>query len=337
MTATASRLRAAGLELSRLGLGGTPFGGLHEANTDAAVALTVTAALDQGVRYLDTAPFYGFGLAEHRLGRALQDVPRERYVLSTKVGRLLRPRSGPAPDIAPFAESLPFEAVFDYSYDGTMRSLEASRQRLGLASIDIALIHDLSPRWHGADLPRRLDEAMEGAYRALDELRRSNDIKAIGVGVNDSRACLDLAARGRFDCFMLAGRYTLLDHTALDEFLPSCAAEGIGVLLAGPFNSGILATGATEGATFFYAPADAGIVERTRKIEAICNRHEVPLAAAALQFSTSHPAITSTVTGCRSAEEVTRNLELMDMPIPPALWQELAATGLISSEAPLAR
>ncbi|MCB9966123.1 MAG: aldo/keto reductase [Geminicoccaceae bacterium] len=335
MTAPKGRLEAAGLELSRLGLGGTPFGGLHEANTDAAVAATVTAALDQGVRYLDTAPFYGFGLAEHRLGRALQDVPRERYVLSTKVGRLLRPRRGPAPDIAPFAESLPFEAVFDYSYDGTMRSLEDSRQRLDLAAIDIALIHDLSPRWHGADLPRRLDEAMAGAYRALDELRNSGDIKAIGVGVNDSRACLDLAARGRFDCFMLAGRYTLLDHTALKDFLPYCAAEGIGVLLAGPFNSGILATGAKAGATFFYAPADTEIVERTSRIEAICAAHNVPLAAAALQFSASHPAIASVVTGCRSATEVERNLALMALPIPPALWQELATAGLIARETPL--
>lgn len=337
MTAAQGRLAAAGLELSRLGLGGTPFGGLHEATTDAAVADTVAAALDQGVRYLDTAPFYGFGLAEHRLGRALQDVPHERYVLSTKVGRLLRPRRGPAPDIAPFAEALPFDVAFDYSYDGTMRSLEDSLQRLGLASIDIALIHDLSPRWHGADLPRRLDEAMEGAYRALDELRKAGDIRAIGVGVNDSRACLDLAARGRFDCFMLAGRYTLLDHTALDEFLPYCAAEGIGVLLAGPFNSGILATGAKAGATFFYAPADAEIVERTRRIEAVCATHDVPLAAAALQFSASHPAITSVVTGCRSAAEVSRNLELMARPILPAFWQELASAGLIASKAPLAR
>ncbi len=337
MTTRASRLAAAGIELSRLGLGGTPFGGLHEATTDAEVARTVATALARGVRYLDTAPFYGFGLAEHRLGRALREVPRERYVLSTKVGRLLRPRRGPPADIAPFAEALPFAATFDYSYDGAMRSLEDSLQRLGLASIDIALIHDLSPRWQGADLPRRLDEAMEGAYRALDELRRTGEIGAIGVGVNDCDVCLDLAARGRFDCFMLAGRHTLLDHTALGRFLPFCAARGIDVLLAGPFNSGILATGAGAGATFFYAPADAGIIERTRRIEAVCARHGVPLAAAALQFAGSHEAITSVVAGCRSGVEVERNLELMAKPVPPALWQELAATGLISRASPLAR
>ncbi|MEZ5863285.1 MAG: aldo/keto reductase [Geminicoccaceae bacterium] len=187
-----------------------------------------------------------------------------------------------------------------------------------------------------SDLPA----ASTRPWRRLSRSRRAaplGEIKAIGVGVNDSRACLDLATRGRFDCFMLAGRYTLLDHTALDEFLPTCASEGIGVLLAGPFNSGILAIGARAGATFFYAPADAGIVERTRRIEAVCATHAVPLAAAALQFSASHPAITSVVTGCRSAAELRRNLELMAQPIPPAFWQELAAAGLISKEVPLAR
>jgi len=199
---------------------------------------------------------------------------------------------------------------------------------LGTRSIDIALIHDVAPKWHGESLPRRFDEAMEGAYRALDELRRTGEIKAIGVGVNDCGICLDFARAGRFDCFMIAGRFTLLDQSAADELLPYCQAHGIGVLLAGPFNSGILASGATPDATFFYAPAEAEIVARTKRIEAVCQRFDVPLASAALQYSASHPAITSVVVGCRSPGEVEANVGLMSHPIPPGFWHELRVEGV---------
>lgn len=328
------RLGTSSLELSLLGLGGTPLGGLHRPISDADAVATVEAALASGVTYLDTAPFYGFGLAEHRLGQALRRLPREQVVVSTKVGRLLRPSPKGPTNRGPFAETLPFEAVFDYSYDGTMRSIEDSLQRLGLARIDIALIHDCNPRWHGDAYQRRFDEAMNGAYLALDELRRTGDVAAIGIGVNDCGVCMDFARAGQFECMMLAGRYTLLDQSALGELLPYCLEHAIGLLLAGPFNSGILATGATPDATFFYTPAEQPVVERTRAIEAVCARHSVPLAAAALQFSASHPAITSVVVGCRSVQEVEENTHLIKLPIPSALWQELEARDLIPPGSP---
>jgi D-threo-aldose 1-dehydrogenase len=311
-----------------------PFGSVAPVDTDATLGAAFDAMHAHGLRYFDTAPMYGTGLSEHRVGAYLRRVDRRGVVLSTKVGRILDPVGGGAAAGASDGR-YPFEIRYDYSYDGTMRSLEHSLQRLGSNAIDIVLIHDVNRRWQGDLVEQRYTEAMEGAHRALVELRAAGAIKAIGVGVNDWSILMRFAADGDFDCFMLAGRYTLLDHSSLDAFLPDCARRDIAVLMAAPFNSGILATGATSGATYFYQPADGEIVERTRRIEAVCARHAVALAAAALQFPLGHPAVASVVAGMRSAAEVEANLAHVAAPIPTAFWEELKHEGLIAPHAPV--
>jgi len=218
-----------------------------------------------------------------------------------------------------------------------LRALEDSLQRLGLCRVDIALIHDVNPRWHGDDYERRFREAMEGAYPALARLRDEGVVRAIGVGVKGADVCLRFARAGRFDCFMLAGGYTLLEHAALDEFLPHCAAHGIAVMVASPFNSGILATGAVEGARYFYQPAPDDVKARVQRLDDVCRRHGVPLGAVALQFTLAHPAVATAVCGYRSPVEVDTNQQWSTLPIPAALWDELKALGLIPAHAPTPR
>ena len=311
-----------------------PFGSLAAGDDDATLGAAFDAMHGRGLRYFDTAPLYGNGLSEHRVGACLRRVDRRDIVLSTKVGRRLDPVAG-AVAAGASGGRYPFEVRYDYGYDGTMRSLEHSLQRLGSNAIDIALIHDVNRRWQGDLVEQRYAEAMDGAHRALVELRASGAIKAFGVGVNDWSILMRFAADGDFDCFMLAGRYTLLDHGALDTFLPDCERRGIAVLMAAPFNSGILATGATPGATFFYQPAEAEIVARTTRIEAVCARHGVALAAAALQFPLGHPAVASVVTGMRSVAEVEANLAHVAARIPAACWDELKHERLIAAHAPV--
>ena len=329
------RVGARDVSVSRLGIGTSPFGTLVTAQDDEVVAATMQAAKEAGLRYFDTAPFYGQGLAEHRLGQGLRGIVRDDVVLSTKVGRLFKP-SLTSP-LSPTRDGArPFAMVYDYTYDATLRSIEDSLQRLDTGRIDIALIHDVNRRWQGDQLEVRYREAMAGAYRALDALRSQGVVKAIGVGVNDWEILLRFAADGDFDCFMLAGRYTLLDHTSIDRFLPECARRGIAVLAAAPYNSGILATGARPGATFFYTEATPEIMERTRRIEAICARHGVPLPAAALQFGAFHPAVASVVVGMRNAADIVENVGYFQHPIPAHFWQELKAERLIADAAPIA-
>jgi D-threo-aldose 1-dehydrogenase len=332
--AASAALGRTGLTVSRLGFGTGPFGNLLQKASEPELHQATAAALAAGVRYFDTAPFYGHGLSEHRAGETLRGVERSRFVLSTKVGRLLKPNPA-ATTVGPFAGILPFDVVYDYSYDATMRSLEDSLQRLGLASIDIVLIHDINRRWQGEKLEQRYVEAMAGAYPALERLRSQGVVKAIGVGVNDVDILMRCTRDGDFDCFMLAGRYTLLDQTALPALLPECARRNIAVLLAGPYNSGILATGAKPGATFWYSEAPPEVMERVRRIEGVCARHNVPLPAAALQFPFGHPAMTSVVAGLRSAEEVNQAVAWMRRPIAPDFWRELRHDGLIDQAAPL--
>jgi D-threo-aldose 1-dehydrogenase len=323
-----------GVAVSRLGAGTLPFGSFAQSDTDASIGAAFAALYGAGLRYFDTAPLYGLGVAEHRLGACLRSVDRRSLVLSTKVGRLLQPVArGAAPGVCSGAS--PFEVAFDYSYDGALRSLEHSLQRLGTNAIDIVLIHDVNRRWQGDLVEQRYREAMEGAHRALCDLRAAGTIKAFGVGVNDCDILLRFAADGDFDCFMLAGRYTLLDHTALDALMPECERRGIAVLMAAPFNSGILATGARPGATFFYADAEHEIVERTRRIEAVCATHQVAIAAAALQFPLAHPAVASVVTGMRSKDEVVANLAHCRATIPSEFWIELKKEGLLDRDAPV--
>jgi D-threo-aldose 1-dehydrogenase len=331
--AATRRIGRRDLAVSQLGVGTAPFGSLAAIDTDASVRGAFDSLYAAGQRYYDTAPFYGLGLAEHRLGMCMRGVDRRSLTVSSKVGRLMRPLAG---DVAAGGSSgkYPFEVAFDYSYDGALRSLDCTLQRLGTNRIDIALLHDVNRRWQGDLLEQRYREAMSGAYRVLVELRDAGVIRAIGVGVNDWEILLRFAADGDFDCFMLAGRYTLLDHTALERFMPDCERRGISVLMAAPFNSGILATGAKPGATFFYVEADAGIMERTRRIEAVCARHGVDIAAAALQFPLAHPAVASVVTGMRSAAESAQNLAHMRAAIPADFWRELKHEGLIAEGAP---
>jgi len=322
------------LAVSLLGVGTAPFGSLARGDSDASVAAGFNELYAAGLRYFDTAPFYGLGLAEHRLGACLRSVDRRSVVISTKVGRLMQPLGG-ATVPGPSSGAHAFEVAFDYSYGGTLRSLEHSLQRLGTNAVDIVLIHDVNRRWQGDLVEQRYREAMEGAHRALVELRAAGTIKALGVGVNDWSILLRFAADGDFDCFMLAGRYTLLDHGALETFLPDCERRGISVLMAAPFNSGILATGARPGATFFYVEAEAEIMARTRRIEAVCARQGVALAAAALQFPLAHPAVASVVTGMRNAAEAEANLAHCRAPIPAAFWEELKHEGLVAARAPV--
>lgn len=331
--AATRRIGRRDVAVSQLGVGTAPFG--SAADPDDEIRDAFTTLYGDGLRYFDTAPFYGTGLAEHRLGACLRGVDRRTTVISSKVGRLLKPVAGGAA-IGASGGTYPFEFTYDYSYDGTMRSLEASFQRLGTNAIDIVLIHDVNRRWQGDLVEQRYAEAMTGAHRALAQLRASGDIKAFGVGVNDWSILLRFAADGDFDCFMLAGRYTLLDHTSLDTFMPEMERRGISVLMAAPFNSGILATGAKDGATFFYAEAEAEIKQRTHRIEAVCALHGVALAAAALQFPLHHPAVASVVAGMRSETEARANLAHCRATIPAAFWEELKGEGLIARTAPVA-
>jgi D-threo-aldose 1-dehydrogenase len=320
--------------VSQLGVGTAPFGSFAREDTDAAIDEAFAQLYSAGLRYFDTAPFYGLGLAEHRLGACLRTIDRRSLTLSTKIGRMMKPvDGGVAPGISGGAS--PFEVAFDYSYDGTLRSIEHSLQRLQTNAVDIVLIHDVNRRWQGDRVEERYREAMSGAHRALYDLRAQGAIKAFGVGVNDWNILLRFAADGDFDCFMLAGRYTLLDHSALESFMPDCERRGISVLMAAPFNSGILATGAKAGATFFYVEAEPEIMARTRRIEAVCERHGVALAAAALQFPLAHPVVASVVTGMRSASEARANLGHCRAAIARAFWDELKHEGLVAAQAPV--
>ncbi|MGN6466244.1 MAG: aldo/keto reductase, partial [Rhizobiaceae bacterium] len=278
--------------------------------------------------------FYGIGLAEHRLGEAFRGREKD-FVLSTKVGRLLKPSSQTQASM--FCESLPFEIVYDYSYDGIMRSVDDSCQRLGMAGADILYVHDVNRKWHGDAVEERFREVMEGGYKALEKLRADGAVKAIGVGVNDPDILVRFAEAGDFDCFMLAGRYTLLEQTPLENLFPACEERGISIIAAGPFNSGILATGAKPGAKYFYADADPDILARTRRIEKVCALHDVPLAAAALQFALGHPVVASVATGMVSPNEVETNLRHMARAIPDDFWLELKQEGLLRQETPIPR
>lgn len=299
-----------GITVSRMGFGSAPIGNSDNVTTEQAVA-TIHYALEQGITLFDTAPLYGAGRAEELLGLALEGVPRSEYVLSTKVGRILDEENR--------------TLTFDFSRDGVLRSLESSLKRLKLDRVDLLLIHDPD------DYP---EQALAEAYPTLAELRSQGVIRAVGAGMNQWQALSTFAQESDFDCFLLAGRYTLLEQTSL-EFLELCRSRGIGILLGGVFNSGILAMGAVEGATYNYAAAPPAIVEKTNAIAAICARHDVKLNAAALQFAQAHPAVSSLVIGAIAPEEIAANLAARQVQIPAALWAELQEAGLALADAPL--
>jgi D-threo-aldose 1-dehydrogenase len=311
-----------GLSVTRLGLGCAPLGGLFEEVSDAAAAETVATAWQRGVRLFDTAPLYGSGLSERRVGAALRDRPRSELVLSTKVGRLLEPDGVADPMFSGASAARP---VFDFSYDGVLRSLEASLERLGLDRVDVALIHDPDAHYK---------KAVAGAYVALERLRGEGVVGAIGAGMNQSELLARFARETDVDCLLVAGRYTLLDGGALTELLPLCEEKGIAVIAGGVFNSGILASGEGSGA-YDYAPAAPELVERVRALAAVCARWDVPLQAAALQFPLGHPAVACVLVGCRSAAEVEEDARLFELELPAGLWDELRAERLLPAGVPV--
>jgi len=331
---TKRRLGKSELEVTVLGLGGAPLGDFYAKLPEEEALATVAAAHRHGLRLFDTAPLYGNGLSEHRFGHVLRQLPHHDFVLCTKVGRHLLPEAPDRIDRSGFTGGLNMRCVVDYSYDGTMRAVDQCFQRLGIERIDVLHIHDVDVWTHGDAYEQRFREAIEGAYRALHKLRAEGVVGAIGVGVNETEPLMRFAAHGDFDCFMLAGRYTLLEHTALDDLLPRCIEKGIGILTAGPYNSGILASGAVPGAKYNYKEAPPEIMDRVAKIEAVCRRHGVKLPAAALQFPLGHPAVAAMVPGAVTPAEVARNVALIAAPIPADLWAELKHEGLLRHDAP---
>jgi D-threo-aldose 1-dehydrogenase len=313
--------------LGSLGFGTAPLGGAYRATSEERASAAIQEALRLGITYFDTAPMYGHGLAEHRLGQAIRACKRDDLVISTKVGRLLS-ASLSVPESSMFYGGLPFELRYDYSYDGVMRSIEDSFQRLGLSYVDIAYIHDVSPRWHGVDIDQRFRDVIEGGYKALDRLKSAGSIGAIGVGVNDPGILLRFGSAATFDIFMIAGSYTLLNQSAASELLPFCYKQGISVAVAAPFAAGVLAAD-IETRTSMALPFET--VQKINALEAVCRRHGIPLAAAALQFSSMHPAVKTVVTGFRSVEEVKRADDLSKISIPRELWSEMEAEKLIAS------
>lgn len=314
-----------GLQVTRVGLGSAPLGGLYSAVGDERAHAVVERAYALGIRFFDTAPLYGFGLAERRLGHVLRGKPRGEYVLATKVGRLLRPDAPPDPAQPFWAERPPLNCVFDFSYDAAMQSVEESLERLGLDRVDILHIHDPD---------RHFEEALSGAYRALDRLRREGIVAAVGVGMNQVEMLVRFVRSAELDCVLVAGRYTLLDHSALRELLPVCMERQVAVIAGGVFNSGVLAD-PRPGATYDYAAAPADVLDRARRIQEVCSRYGVPLPAAAVQFPVGHPAVAAILLGCRSVEEVEENLRFFRMEIPGELWQELRRVGLLPADAPV--
>jgi D-threo-aldose 1-dehydrogenase len=327
------------LRFSAIGLGTVPIGEVYELIDEKTAIATVEQAVASGVRVFDTSPHYGNGLAESRTGAGLRRAPRSDVVVSTKIGRVMDPFSKAAPrnkDVySPgFVGGYAHAPRFDYSYDGTMRSVEQSLLRTGLSEIDILLIHDCDVWTHGADAGRRFMEAMEGAYRALDKLRSEKTVAAIGFGINEADTCVKFARAGDFDVAMMAGRYSLLIQNGMAEFLPLAVEKNMGVMLAGVFNSGILATGAVPGAKFEYAAAPPEVMEKVRRIEAICAAHGTSIRRAALHFAMAHPAVVSVVLGAANPAEVAANAADADQAVPAGLWSDLKSAGLLDPSAP---
>ncbi|NQZ82672.1 MAG: aldo/keto reductase [Colwellia sp.] len=327
------------LNVSTLGFGAGSMGNLYQTVPDKEAQATLSAAIDSGINLFDTAPRYGAGLSERRVGDALRSLDKESYVLSTKVGRILKPDA--KADINQlrhgFLTPMPFDAHYDYTYDGIIRSFEDSQQRLGLAEIDILLVHDLGAYTHGKDDRHYFKQFESSGYKALEELRKNGLIKAVGLGVNEVEICERVMNIGQFDCFLLAGRYSLLEQSPLHQFLPKCEAHGVSIILGGPYNSGILATG-VRGKTiphFDYEPAPKHIIDKVAKIETVCDEYQVTLAAAALQFPLGHAAVSSVIPGLGNAKRVEKTLALFSEHIPSEFWQQLKDENLLNQEAPL--
>jgi D-threo-aldose 1-dehydrogenase len=324
--------------VTELGLGTAPLGENWDIIPEEESGALLNAAWDGGVRYFDTSPWYGKGQAEHRVGRALYRQPRDQFVISSKVGRLLRRPLKPGPfERGDWLGGLEFDAIFDYSYDGVMRSFEDSLQRLGINRIDVLLIHDLDS-WHfktEAKVGPYMNQLFTSGWRALEELRDQGVIKGIGAGFNTMGTMPRYLDMFDIDFFLIAMRYTLLEQDVLDLEFPRCAERGVGIIIGGPYNSGILATGATPKAMYNYSPAEPAILDKVKRIEAVCQRHKVPLAAAALQFPLGHPIVASIIPGAVTRSQVATNLAAFTHKIPPDLWAELKQEKLLRPDAPV--
>jgi D-threo-aldose 1-dehydrogenase len=335
-TIATRRVGKADLSVTTLGFGGAPLGDLFERVPEPQAQATLQAAWDAGIRYFDTSPFYGHGKSEHRIGFFLQQKPYEEYAVSTKVGRVFRATH----DIKRFksdlwAGPLPFEFRFDYSYDGIMRTYEDSLMRLGLHDVELLLIHDLDEFFHSEpQIQAYMAQLFTSGWRALDELRSAGLIKGVGAGLNKLGMIPRFLDMMPLDFFILAMPYTLLDQNALDGEFPRCQQEGVGIVIGAVFASGILATGPKEGALYAYAPAPPEILEKTRRIQAVCERHEVPLPAAAMQFPLGHPAVAAVIPGALKPDHIQANIRHFQHPIPGDMWAELKAEGLLRADAP---
>lgn len=331
------QLGRTGVAIRQLGFGGAPLGELYEKIPEEVAESTLATAYDAGVRYFDTSPWYGHGLSEHRLGHFLRRQRRDSFVLSTKVGRVYTaPADLTSLDTGPWAGGLPFALRFDYSSDGITRSYEDSLQRLGLNRVDLLLIHDLDFHYHKTEegvegYMRQLDD---GGWRALDKLRSAGLIGGVGAGINELGMIPRFLDRFDVDFFLVAMPYTLLDHEVLREEFPRCGERGVGLVIGAPFASGILATGAVDGARYAYDAAPAEVVDRVRRIETVCARHGVPLAAAALQFPLGHPSVAAVIPGAVSPAQVEANVRMMAHDIPAGFWEELRTEALLPAEAP---
>lgn len=316
-----STRKLATIAVTELSLGGAGIGNLYRVVGPDDAQATLEAAWRGGMRLFDTAPFYGFGLSERRVGDFLRGQAPGSFVLSTKVGRLLRPvPRAQVPDHG-YADPLPFTLDYDYSYDGVMRSLEMSYARLGLNRIDIVWVHDIGAETHGAEANRaHMRALLDGGIRALEELKQAGTIAAYGLGVNEAQVCLDVLAHASLDAILLAGRYSLLDRSAASQLLPLCQERGTVLVIGGVFNSGILATGPVPGAHFNYKPASADVLARVTALEDVAKRFGVPLAAAALQFPLRHPAVASVLIGTAKPSSLRRNFELFSISIPEPMW-----------------
>jgi D-threo-aldose 1-dehydrogenase len=343
MNTLASKRLAPGVEVTSVGLGTSPLGGCGVPVSFAQFEEIVLAAYERGVRYFDTAPLYGLGKSEHSLGHILRvHGLRDNVVLSTKVGRVLKPASRSARAETLYAinwvDPLPFVDEYDYTYDGVMRSFEDSQQRIGVDQIDVLLVHDIGEVWFRNEYPRYLKQLRDSGFKALDELRSTGSVKAIGLGVNETASVLAISDEFKLDCSLVAGRYTLLNHEPLQTFFPECARRGIAIIAGGIFNSGILAEGSRGPAatrTYDYQAAPSSVIERVQRIEAVCADHGVGLAAAALQFVCRHPAVATVVVGALSRTQIDQNLDALKQPIPQKFWGDLKTRGLLPENAPV--
>jgi len=337
MSSIPKRSLRTGVELSTLGFGGAPLGELFDPVSETEAQETLQAAWDAGIRYYDTAPFYGYGKSEHRLGHFLRQQERKDFILSSKVGRVLTAtRDLDSFDKGGWIGGLPFDYRFDYSYDGIMRSWEDSLQRLGLSSIDVLLIHDLDSFFHDSKqrFSAHLNQLITSGWRALDELRSQGLIKAVGTGLNRMGALPRLIDAVDLDLSIVAMPYTLLDQEVLEEEFPLCEEHGVRIVIGAVFASGILVSGPTEGARYAYNTASPEILDKTRRIQEVCQRHDVPLPAAAMQFPLGHPLVSAIIPGAMEPSHIQTNAKWFQHEIPADMWAELKTEGLLREDAP---